>query len=355
MKTQITPNDNDFTRKPVETSIKIAITLLLFTWCFYIVQPFTVPLVWSLIITVSIYPVYSRMLLLLKNRKNLAAILMTIILLLIIVVPLVILTSKIAHNVEAFAHQLSSGTFSIPLPTEKVASWPLIGKSLHEYWTLIATKPMEALAPIAPQLKAVGSWLISAGVSLTTAILQLVLAIIISGALLAHADGGHQLALAIANRFVGKKGEEFEELCEATIRGVAIGVLGVALIQSLLIGLGFAVIGVPAAALLTLFCFFLALIQVGPTFIVIPVVLYVFSTYDTLPSVLFLFWSIFTGLIDNVLKPLLMGRGSRIPMVIIFLGAIGGLISSGLIGLFVGSVILALGYELFRAWVFQDE
>ncbi|CAG1769233.1 Putative transport protein YdiK [uncultured bacterium] len=355
MKTQITPSDNDFTKTPVETSIKIAMTLLLFIWCFQIVQPFTVPLVWSLIITVSIYPVYSRILPLLGNRKNLAAILMIIALLLIVVVPLIILTGKIATSIEALAKQLLAGTFSIPLPTEKVASWPLIGDSLFKYWTLIATKPMEALAPIAPQLKTVGSWLVSTGVSFTTAILQLVLAIIISGVLLAHADGGHQLALAIAKRFVGKRGEEFEELCEATIRGVAIGVVGVALIQSSLIGLGFAVMDIPAAAVLTLFCFFLALIQVGPSFIVFPVAIYVFSSHDTLPSILFLFWSLFTGLIDNVLKPLLMGRGSRIPMVVIFLGAIGGMITSGLIGLFVGSVVLALGYELFRAWVFQDE
>lgn len=354
MKTQL-PSDNDFSKKPVETSIKIAMTLLLFVWCFQIVQPFTVPLVWALIITVSIYPVYSRILSVLKNRKNLTAVLMTLSLLLVIVVPLILLTGKIASSIEVLAKQLSSGSFNIPMPTEKVASWPLIGESLFEYWTLIATKPMEALAPIAPQLKAVGSWLVSTGVSFTAAILQLVLAIVISGALLANADGGQRLALAIAKRFVNEKAGQIASLCEETIRGVAIGVVGVALIQSVLIGLGFAVMGIPAAAVLTLFCFFLALIQLGPSFIVIPVVIYVFSTHDMLPSILFMFWSVFTGLIDNVLKPILMGRGSRIPMVIIFLGAIGGMITSGLIGLFVGSVVLALGYELFRAWVFQQD
>jgi predicted PurR-regulated permease PerM len=353
--TTITTNNDDFTKKPVETTIKIAMTLLLFIACFYIVEPFIVLLVWSLIITITIYPVYSRLLLWLSGRQKLTAALMSFILLLIIVMPIMILTETLADSGEGLARQLSDGTFTMPLPTEKVASWPLIGESLFKYWTLVATQPMEALKPIAPQIKMLGKWLISAGFSLTAAILQLVLAIIISGVLLTNAEGGYRLTLAIAKRFVGTKAEAFEQLCEGTIRSVAIGVLGVALIQSLLAGLGFMVAGIPATPLLTLFCFFLAVIQVGPSFIVLPVAIYVFSTHDTLFSVLFLAWSIFVGLIDNVLKPLLLGRGSSIPTVIIFIGAIGGLIMSGIIGLFIGSVVLALGYELFRAWIFETE
>jgi predicted PurR-regulated permease PerM len=351
----MTSDNNDFTKNPVETTIKIAMTLLLFTWCFYIVQPFIVPLVWALIITVSIFPIYNRLLTLLKGRQKLTAFLMTFCLLLIIVLPCVVLGGTIASSVEALARQLSDGTLSIPLPTEKVASWPLVGETLHKYWTLIATNPMDALKPIVPQIKMLGQWLISSGFSLTISIFQLVLAIIISGVLLANAEGCHRLALAISKRFVGDKGAEFERMSEETIRSVAIGVLGVAIIQSLLVGLGFWVAGIPAAALLTLVCFFLAVIQVGPALIVIPVTIYVFSCHDTAFSLIYLVWAVFTSLIDNVLKPLLMGRGSSIPMVIIFLGAIGGMIFSGLIGLFVGAVVLALGYELFRVWVFEEQ
>jgi len=351
----MTPDTNDFTKNPVETTIKIAMTLLLFTWCFYIVQPFIVPLVWALIITVSIFPIYSRLLLILKGRQKLTACLITFCLLLIIVVPCVVLGGTIASSAEGLARQLSDGTLSIPLPTQKVASWPLVGETLHKYWMLIATNPMDALKPIVPQIKMLGQWLISSGFSLTVSIFQLVLAIIISGVLLANADSGHRLALAISKRFVGAKGAEFERMSEETIRSVAIGVLGVAIIQSLLVGLGFWVADVPAAALLTLVCFFLAVIQVGPGLVVIPVTIYVFSGHDTVFSLIYLVWAVFAGLIDNVLKPLLMGRGSSIPMVIIFIGAIGGMIFSGLIGLFVGAVILALGYELFRAWVFEEQ
>lgn len=352
---QTNSDQDNFSRRPVEATIKIGMTLLLCLWCFYIVQPFIVPLAWGLIITVSIFPLYKHLLRLLQGRQNLAASLVTLVLLLIIVVPVVLLAGTIANSGEGLAQQLADGKFSIPLPTEKVASWPLIGEKLFNFWTQVAANPMEALKPIAPQLKTLGHWLVTTGFSLTASILQMVLAIIVSGVLLANAEGGHRLALAISKRFVGARGEEFERLTEATIRNVAIGVLGVALIQSSLIGVGFAVAGIPAAALLTLVCFFLAVIQIGPGLVVLPVIIYVFSSHDTLISVVFMIWSVFVSLIDNILKPLLMGRGSTIPMVIIFMGAIGGMIFSGVIGLFVGAVVLALGYELFRAWLVEVE
>ncbi|MDO9214011.1 MAG: AI-2E family transporter [Methylococcales bacterium] len=351
----MTSDNNDFTKNPVEITIKIAMTLLLFIWCFYIVQPFIIPLVWALIITVSIFPVYKRLLLLFRGRQKLTAVLITFCLLVIIVVPFVVLGGTIASSAESLARQLSDGTLSIPLPTEKVASWPLVGETLHKYWTLIATNPMDALKPIVPQIKMAGQWLISSGFSLTISIFQLIMAIIISGVLLANAEDCHRLALAISRRFVGAKGVKFERMSEQTIRSVANGVLVVAIIQSLLVGLGFWVADVPAAALLTLVCFFLAVIQVGPGPVVIPVAIYVFSFHDTLFSLVYLVWAVFAGLIDNVLRPLLMGRGSSIPMVIIFIGAIGGMIFSGFIGLFIGAVVLALGYELFRAWVFEEQ
>lgn len=347
--------DNDMTKKTVETSLKIGMIFLLFAWCFYIVQPFIVPLMWSLIITVSIYPIYKRIVILLGGWRKLTAIFIILILLLIIVVPCVILVATLANNIEELARNLLDGTFTIPLPTEKVATWPLIGDPLFKYWTQVSTNLVGALQQIAPHLKTLGKWLITASFSLTMAILQLLLAIIISGVLLIHAEDAKQLAIAIGKRFVGEKGEAFRLLSEQTIRGVASGILGVALIQSLLAGLGFFVADVPVAGLLTLACFFLAVIQVGPSLIVLPVTVYVFSCHDMPFSLAFAVWAVFVGLIDNVLKPLLIGMGNPIPTVIIFIGAIGGMVFSGIIGLFVGAVVLALGYELFRAWVFEEE
>lgn len=355
MTTRLTSDNTESTKKTVETTIKIGLILLLFIWCFYIVQPFIVPLVWALIITVCIHPAYRHLIALLGGRQTLTAILMVVTLLLIIAVPCIIFVEIIAHNVEELAPKLSDGTFTIPLPTEKVASWPLIGEPLFKYWTLASTNVVAALQQIAPQIKIFGKWLVTSSFSLTLSILQLILAIIISGVLLVNADSGQTLALAVGKRFIGEKGEEFQQLSKETIRGVATGVLGVALIQSLLAGLGLVVADIPSAGLLTLACFFLAVIQLGPTLIMLPVTIYVFSCHDTAFSLVFMVWAIFVGLIDNVLKPLLMGIGSRIPVVIIFIGVIGGMIFSGIIGLFVGPVVLALGYELFRAWVFEVE
>lgn len=355
MTTNTSANNEGATKKIVETAIKIGMILLLFVWCFYIVQPFIVPLVWSLIITVSIYPVYSRIVILLGGRQKLTAVLIILTLLLIIAAPCFVLVGTIANNIEELVTKLSDGSLTIPLPTEKVAAWPIIGESLFKYWTLVSTNLLGTLQQIAPQLKTLGKWLLTSSFSLTVSILQLVLAIIISGILLVNAEGGRLLAIAMGKRFVGERGEEFESLSAETIRGVATGILGVALIQSLLAGLGLVVADIPSAALLTLACFFLAVIQVGPTFIMLPVAIYVFSAHDTLFSLIFMAWAIFVSLIDNVLKPLLIGRGSRIPIIIIIIGVIGGMIFSGIIGLFVGPVVLALGYELFRAWVFEGE
>jgi predicted PurR-regulated permease PerM len=182
-------------------------------------------------------------------------------------------------------------------------------------------------------------------------ILQLIVAVILSGVFLAYSEEGYRLFRAIGRRLAGQQGVELVDLAEATMRSVARGVLGVALIQSTAAGIGLVLAGVPLAGLWTVIALILCVVQIGPFLIMAPAVVYVFSTSDTLPAVLFLIWSIFTGLLDNFLKPLLLGRGLDVPMIVIFLGAIGGLLMSGIIGLFVGAVVLALGYKVFNAWL----
>ena len=174
MTTNTSANNEGATKKIVETAIKIGMILLLFVWCFYIVQPFIVPLVWSLIITVSIYPVYSRIVILLGGRQKLTAVLITLSLLLIIAAPCFVLVGTIANNIEELVAKLSDGSLTIPLPTEKVAAWPIIGESLFKYWTLASTNLLGTLQQIAPQLKTLGKWLLTSSFSLTVSILQLV-------------------------------------------------------------------------------------------------------------------------------------------------------------------------------------
>ena len=178
--------------------------------------------------------------------------------------------------------------------------------------------------------------------------------IIIAGVLLANTAGGSQAARALARRLAGEQGTKGVELAGATVRSVAQGVLGVALIQSILAGLGCLLVGVPGAGLWALLVLILAVVQLPTILILGPIIVYVFSTTSTIAAVLFAIWSILVGISDAFLKPLLMGRGVDVPMLVIFIGAIGGFMASGIIGLFVGAIILALGYKLIINWLEVD-
>jgi predicted PurR-regulated permease PerM len=187
------------------------------------------------------------------------------------------------------------------------------------------------------------------------ALLQFVLAIFIAGAFLANAEAAERMTRAVARRIAGERGLILVAVAEKTIRSVASGILGVAIIQALLAGVGFLVAGVPAAGLLTLICLISGVIQLGVVIVLIPVVIYLFSTAETTTAVGFLIWAILVAPIDNVLKPILLGRSVDVPMLVVFVGAIGGFLSSGIIGLFLGAVVLALGYKLFLTWLKQND
>jgi predicted PurR-regulated permease PerM len=261
------------------------------------------------------------------------------------------LAGTLIESARELAAQLREGQLQIPPPPESVATWPVIGQPLAAFWELASVNLEEALERIGPQIKAVGVWLLAVAGGVGFGLLQFVFAIVISGVLLAYAKGGERAADAIAVRLIGEQGPKFADLAGATVRSVSRGILGVALIQAILAGLGFLAVGLPAAGLLALLCLFLAVIQIGIAVVTIPAIIYIFATADTLPAVLFLVWAVFVTALDNVLKPILLGRGVQVPMAIIFVGAIGGFLAHGIIGLFVGSVVLALGYTLFRAWL----
>lgn len=351
MKNDLSAANEGFMGKAINTAIRIAMIGLMAAWCFAIVRPFITLIFWSIIIAVAVYPGFQRLAVISGGRYGFTAILVTGTLLLIIAGPTVMLADVVVDNAQVLATQLKSGSLSIPLPPSNVRSWPLVGAPLADFWTLASGNLEKALAMFAPQLKLFGRWLLTSVTTTGLEILKFILAIVIAGILLANSAPGSRVAHDIAGLLVGARGGEYILLIVATIRGVAKGVLGVALIQSILAGTGFMVADVPGAGLLALLCFFLAVIQLGPVLVIIPVVIYVFSIHDYYFALPFLIWNIFVALIDNILKPLLMGRGAEIPMMVIFLGAIGGLLLSGVIGLFVGAVVLALGYKLLQVWL----
>lgn len=349
----LSSSDKVFLARVIEVAIRIGLVALLIAWCFEIVRPFLNPAIWGLIIAIASYPGYLRLRSALAGRSGLAAVLFSLLALILLIGPAVLLAGTLVESAQELAQSLSDGSMTIPPPPESVGAWPLIGKPISMFWDLASQNLEAALRQAGPQLQSIGAWLLSGAAGVGFGILQFVFAIIIAGVLLAHADGGQTTARAVAIRFVGERGPEFADLAQATIRSVARGILGVALIQALLAGLGFLVVGLPGAGLWALICLLLSVVQIGVGLVVIPAVIYVFSTADMITAILFLVWSIFVIAIDNVLKPLLLGRGLNVPTVVIFIGAIGGFLASGIIGLFVGSVVLALGYTLFLAWLHQ--
>jgi predicted PurR-regulated permease PerM len=225
-----------------------------------------------------------------------------------------------------------------------------VGVPLKSAWSLASTNITAALRSFAPQIKAIVPGLLSASAGIGLTALQFALSIIVAGALLANSRGAAGAAHSLANRIFGEKGPEFEQLVGSTIRSVTIGILGVALIQSVLAALGFLVARLPGAGLWAVVFLVAALLQVG-TLVLIPAVIYVFATSSATKAVIFMVWCLFVALIDNTLKPLLLGRGVAVPIAVVFLGAIGGFVAMGLIGLFVGAIVLSVGYKLFIAWL----
>lgn len=344
-------NDKETFNRILETVIRIGVVAVLVVWCFQIVRPFVIPVVWGIIIAVAVFPGYLKLETSLGGRKGIAASLVTILLMIVLLVPTVMLAETLVSGASTVADRMQEGTLEIPPPPESIAAWPLIGEPLDRFWRTASQNLASALKPIAPQLKEFGKWLLSGAAGAGLGILQFIAAIIIAGVLLAYTDAGTRTARALGYRLAGDRGDEYADLAESTVRSVARGILGVALIQSLLAGIGFMVVGIPGAGLWALIALFLSVIQIGIFPVTLPIVIYVFATADITVAIAFLIWSIFVSTIDNILKPILLGRGVKVPMVVIFAGSIGGFIASGIIGLFTGAVILALGYTLFLAWL----
>lgn len=345
----------DATSRAVETAIRIGLLVLLVAWCYQIMEPFLVPLVWGIIIAVAAYPGFLRLSGALGGRRVLSAVLMSLVLLTVLIVPAALLSGTLYEGVQGLADGVQEGRIRIPPPPPGVAEWPLVGEWVEGYWRRASENLESILSGFAPQLRAAARWLLEAAAGAGLGLLQFIFAVAIAGVLLARADPAKAAAQAVARRLAGSRGSDLTALAEATVRSVTRGIIGVALIQAGLAGLGFLAVGLPAAGLWALLALLLSVVQLGVFPVVLPIVIYVFATADTVTAVLFLVWSLFVGSVDNVLKPILLGRGVAVPMVVVFLGAIGGFLSSGIVGLFVGPVVLVLSYKIFLAWLYESE
>ena len=343
--------DERIYRIAVDTTLRVGILLAMLYWCFHIMSPFLYPIIWGAIIAVASYGSYQKLSSVIGNRPTLAAILVTLIFLTVMIVPIALLTDSMASGVEALADEAKQGTLKIPPPPDGVAGWPLVGESLHAIWLKASVNIEAVLKQFAPQLKSLGSWLLSAAAGAGFGLIQFALSILVAGLLLANAGPSRRYTSAFATRLAGDKGVEFVEIAGTTVNSVTRGILGVAIIQGILAGLGFLVAGIPGAGLWAFVAMVLAIIQIGILPVTLPAIIYVFATAEPLTGILFLIWNIVISTADNILKPLLMGKGAAVPIPIIFIGALGGFMASGILGLFTGAIILSIGYTLYLAWI----
>ena len=321
-------------------------------WCLQIVLPFLVPILWGAIIATAVYPLAARLSL---RRPALGAMVFAAVALSVIVVPTYLFFDSVGGFVVRVGRQWAQGQLKLPQPRADVADWPLVGKRVYGLWMTAVNAPASVVESHLPQLREVGRWLAESLKGLTLGILQSLFAVAVAVAFLMKAEASQRALLPVAERIAPRRGQDLVVLASSTVRAVAKGVLGVAAIQALFAWVGMAAAGVPAPAAWALLVLICAVAQL-PTLIVLgPMVVYVFASSSANVAIPFMVWSLFVGIIDNVLKPILLGRGARVPTLVIVIGAIGGMISSGIIGLFVGAVVLAVGYELFAAWVKGSE
>jgi len=335
----------------VHYALQLLALSLLLVWCFMILQPFITPLVWASVLAIALYPTHSLLRKKLKNRNGLSAAIITILMLLLIIGPAVWLLFATVDEFKELGHAYKTGELHIPPPTEKVKEWPLVGSKVYSYWSEASTNLTDFIMKHQDEVKSVLLQLFDLLKSTGTGILVFTLSIIISGFLLAYAQSAGYFMNKFLIRMVGPMGEGISESTALTVRNVAKGVLGVALIQSILAGIGLVWAGVPFAGLWILICLILAIVQVGILPVTIGVIVYIWGQPDTTTAIFLTVWLGFVGIVDNILKPILLGKGAPAPMLVVFLGSIGGFMVSGFIGLFTGAIILTLGYKLAMVWI----
>ncbi len=351
---KLSSNENSFVNNSLEAAVRIGLVFLILIWCFNILKPFLLPLLWGIIIAVASHPLFKGLKSRLGDKNGLAATLFTLIALALIIAPAAVLSSTLFTSVEKIATELQNGKLVIPPPPTNIADWPVVGKELHSSWTLFSQNLDQAVQKFGPQLSNAGNWVFDRMKSAGAGILQFIISIIIAGVLHANAKSAREFIENLAVRLSGDSGLLYCQLSGRLIQSVTQGILGVAIIQAIFAGLGFMAAGVPAAGLWAFLVLFLGVIQVGPMIIILPIAIYMMGELDTIPGILFLVYSVAVALMDNFLKPVLLSRGIDAPMIVVFLGAIGGFISFGIIGLFVGAIVLVLGWVLLMAWIHSD-
>jgi predicted PurR-regulated permease PerM len=343
--------DTNYVKIAIDLILKVGSLSLVVFLCVKILNPFLSMLVWGLVIAIILFPLFFKMNSWFGKRKKVTSLILTLFLLSLVILPSIWLVNQLIDGIRFLADNFQEGQVKFPVPPDTVQEWPLVGNWLYERWLNLSQNFEASLKGFMPQITSWIERLLGALANTGLGVVQFAASIIIAGILLIFFKQGADSGRKVFSKIVGERGQEFMEVSMQTIRNVATGVIGVALIQSTLMGIGMIVAGVPLAAVWIIVLLIIAIAQIPVMLFNIPLIIYLFAFMDPLPAVLWTLFFIVMGLIDNILKPLIMGKGSDVPMLVIFLGAIGGFIAFGFIGLFLGAIILSLAYKLYETWV----
>ncbi len=338
----------------IQLAVRLGLLALLIYWTFLLIRPFVPILAWSIVLAVALYPVFIRLARIFGGRPKLAATILTVINLGIVIGPAAWIGLGAVDGVKDLAGQLGSGNLVLPSPPDSIKGWPLIGAPLYELWVNASNNLSAVLREVAPYLKPFAGTMLALAGNAGVGTLKFLISVVVAAPLLVY---GPQLAAAtrsFLSHVDPERSEYFLELAATTIRAVSQGVIGVAILQSLLAGVGFKLAGIPSAGLLALAVLILAIVQIGAAIVMFPVIFWIWTAKDFTTALWLTLFLLVVGVLDNVLKPLVLGRGLTTPTLVIFIGVIGGTLAHGIVGLFIGPIILAVAWELTAAWIRED-
>ena len=337
-------------------AVRLGLLAFLLYWSFILVRPFVPILAWSVVLAVALYPVFDWLSSHLGGRPKLAATLVTALCLAIVIGPVAWLGVGLIDSLMEISQQFGTGGLVVvPSPPAGLRDWPIVGDPLYELWSKASNNLEAAFRQLAPYLKPVAGYLLAFAGGLGVGALKFVLSVILAGFLFPSGPRLVSASKGFLAHVVAQRSGDFLALAGATIRSISQGVIGIAIFQALIIGIGLKLAGVPHASVLSFAVLILAILQIGAIVVLLPVVIWIWSAKDfavALPITIFL---VLAGISDNVLKPMLMGRSLTTPMPVIFIGLIGGTLAHGIVGLFVGPIILAVAWELMMAWIREDK
>jgi len=341
-------------RRLLDVFIRAGLVLALVLLCYQIFSPFLSMMLWALILAITIYPLHQMLAARIGGKQGLASTLIVLLAVIVIITPTVMLGSQFADSVHDVVKGVRDHTLQVPAPSDKVASVPIVGSRVHALWSQAHKDLPAVVKSMQPKIGDLASKALGIVAGMGGSLLMFIFSFIVAGIMMAWGESGARAMQEIFERIAGMaRGKEFTTLSTATVRAVASGVIGIACIQALIIGVSLMIVGVPFAGLLAAVVLVLGIAQLPALLITLPVIGWIWASgeYATVPAAAYSVLLFVGGMADNVLKPIMLGRGVDAPMPVILIGALGGMATTGILGMFIGATGLAVGYQIFMLWV----